>query len=90
MTKRVLDDRLWALIQPHCSAQKPRRFPFPGRKPIGNRQTLTGILFVLVTGIPRKMLPRDSSLSMAKVSLDSAHDEVARRHADREPDSWIR
>jgi len=28
------------------SATKPRRFRHPGRKPIGDREALTGILFV--------------------------------------------
>jgi len=59
MAKPILDDDLWALIEPHLPAPKPRRFRFPGRKPIGNRQALTGILFVLMTGIPWQMLPKE-------------------------------
>jgi transposase len=42
---------------PCCHPPKPRRFRHPGRKPIGNRQALTGILFVLKTGIPWEDLP---------------------------------
>ena len=38
-------------------APKPRRFRYPGRKPLGDRQALTGILFVLQTGIPWEDLP---------------------------------
>jgi transposase len=37
----------------------PRRFCFPGRKPVDNRQALTGILFVLKSGTPWKMLPQE-------------------------------
>jgi transposase len=59
MAKPILDDDLWALIGPHLPPPKPRRFRFPGRKPIGNRQALTGILFVLRTGIPWEMLPKE-------------------------------
>jgi transposase len=59
MAKAILDDQLWALIEPHLPARKPRRFRYPGRKPIGNRQALTGILFVLSTGIPWQMLPKE-------------------------------
>jgi transposase len=59
MAKPILDDQLWALIEPHLPAPKPRRFRYPGRKPIGNRQALTGILFVLITGIPWQMLPKE-------------------------------
>lgn len=38
---------------------KPRRKRFPGRKPISNRQALTGILFVLKTGLPLEYLPQE-------------------------------
>jgi transposase len=59
MAKPILDDDLWALIDPILPPLKKRRFRFPGRKPIGNRETLTGILFVLVSGIPWEMLPQE-------------------------------
>jgi transposase len=57
MGKLLLDNELWKLIEPLLPAPKPRRFRFPGRKPINNRQALTGILFVLKTGIPWEYLP---------------------------------
>jgi len=59
MAKAILDDDLWAMIEPMLPPPKPRRFRHPGRKPISNRRTLTGILFVLRTGIPWEMLPRE-------------------------------
>lgn len=59
MAKQILDDRLWALIEPHLPPPKPRRWRYPGRKPIGHRQTLTGILYVLITGIPWEWLPQE-------------------------------
>jgi transposase len=37
----------------------PRRFKHPGRERIPDRQVLTGILFVLQTGIPWESLPHD-------------------------------
>src|SRR5262249_61733239 len=37
----------------------PRRFRFPGRKPLDCRHTLTGILFVLKTGINWEDLPAE-------------------------------
>ncbi|WP_081578311.1 transposase [Singulisphaera acidiphila] len=46
-------------MEPFLSSPKPRRFRFPGRKPIDNRKTLIGILFVLKTGIPWKDLPQE-------------------------------
>src|SRR6266498_3071995 len=57
MAKPLLPDALWALLEPLLPAPKPRRFRYPGRKPIGDRQALTGILFVLKTGIPWEDLP---------------------------------
>ena len=59
MAKPLLDDELWILAEPLLPAPKPRRFRFPGRKPISNRQALTGILFVLQTGIPWEYLPQE-------------------------------
>ena len=57
MAKPLLDDRLWNLIQPVLPKPKRRRRRYPGRKPISNRQTLSGILFVLRTGIGWDYLP---------------------------------
>jgi transposase len=57
MAKPLLPDDLWDLIQPLLPPPKPRRFRYPGRKPVGDRQALTGILFVLKTGIPWEDLP---------------------------------
>lgn len=59
MAKPILDDDLWTLIEPLLPSPKPRRFRYPGRKPITNRQALTGILFVLRTGIPWELLPKE-------------------------------
>lgn len=59
MAKTMLEDRLWDLIEPLLPPPKRRRFRFPGRKPITNRQALTGILFVLRSGIPWSMLPEE-------------------------------
>ena len=59
MAKPILDDDLWELIRPLLPAPKRRRFRFPGRQPIDRRKALTGILFVLKTGIPWEHLPRE-------------------------------
>lgn len=59
MAKPILDEELWALMEPLLPAPTPRRFRYPGRKPISNKQALTGILFVLRTGIPWNMLPKE-------------------------------
>ncbi|HKB40850.1 MAG TPA: IS5 family transposase [Gemmataceae bacterium] len=57
MAKPLLPDALWAVLEPLLPPPKPRRFRFPGRKPLSHRQALTGILFVLKTGIPWEDLP---------------------------------
>src|SRR5208283_5603349 len=59
MAKPLLPDELWNRIEPLLPPPKPRRFRYPGRKPIENRKALTGILFVLKTGIPWEDLPQE-------------------------------
>lgn len=59
MAKPILDDDLWTLIEPMLPPPKPRRSRYPGRKPIDNRRVLTGVLFVLRSGIPWEMLPQE-------------------------------
>jgi len=58
MAKPILDDQLWEIIQP-LLPQKPRRFRYPGRKRLSDRAVLTGILFVLKTGIGWEYLPQE-------------------------------
>jgi transposase len=59
MAKPLLPDELWQEIEPLLPAPKPRRFRYPGRKPISHRQALTGIIFVLKSGIPWELLPQE-------------------------------
>ena len=57
MAKPLVTDDLWAEIEPLLPA--PREYPKGGRPPVGNREALTGILFVLRSGIPWEMLPQE-------------------------------
>jgi transposase len=57
MAKPLVPDELWAILEPLLPPAKPRRFRYPGRKPLEDRKALTGILFVLKTGIPWGDLP---------------------------------
>ena len=59
MAKPLVDDDLWAILKPLLPAPPPRRFRYPGRKRIEDRQALTGILFVLKTGIGWEDLPQE-------------------------------
>ena len=49
-------DGLWQLLEPLLPTTT-RRFRYPGRKRLGDRGTLGGILFVLCTGIAWRHLP---------------------------------
>jgi transposase len=55
MTKPLLTDELWKRIEPLLPELPPH--PKGGRPWVGNREALTGILFVLRTGIPWEYLP---------------------------------
>lgn len=55
MAKPLLPDDLWSVIEPLLPPPRPR--PKGGRPPIANRAALTGILFVLKTGLPWEYLP---------------------------------
>src|SRR5919197_4931273 len=55
--KPLVTDALWQRLQPLLPPPPRRRFRFPGRKPLDYRKILTGILFVLKTGIAWEDLP---------------------------------
>jgi len=57
MAKPLLTDELWELVGPLLPAAKPR--PKGGRPPVPHRNALTGILFVLKTGIGWEDLPQE-------------------------------
>lgn len=57
MGKEILSDELWGVLEP-LLPQPPAR-PKGGRRRIPNRATLTGVLFVLKSGIPWEMLPQE-------------------------------
>lgn len=58
MARPLVTDDLWELIEPHIP-DRPRRKRNPGRKALPDRACLTGILFVLMSGIPWEMLPQE-------------------------------
>src|SRR5262245_17718258 len=59
MSKPLVSDALLQRLEPLLPPPPPRRFRFPGRKPLDCRHTLTGILFVLKTGINWQDLPAE-------------------------------
>jgi transposase len=54
----LVSDELWSIVEPFIP-ERPRRKRNPGRKPVPDRNCLTGILFVLKTGIPWEDLPQE-------------------------------
>jgi transposase len=59
MAEPLVSDALWERIEPLLPLAKRRRFRYPGRKPVDRRKVLTGIIFVLKTGIPWEELPQE-------------------------------
>ena len=55
--KELLSDDLWAVVEPLLP--KRRVSKKGGRPPVPNRAVLTGILFVLRSGIPWELLPQE-------------------------------
>jgi transposase len=57
MAKRIVSDELWSVIEPLLPAEPSHEEG--GRPRVPNRAVLTGILFVLKTGIPWEWLPEE-------------------------------
>lgn len=57
MAKPLVSDELWAIVEPLIPPEPPK--PKGGRPRIPDRACLTGILFVLQTGIPWEWLPQE-------------------------------
>src|SRR5579863_9966316 len=64
--KPLVPDALWDRLSPLLPPVPKRRFRFPGRKPLDQRKVLTGILFVLKTGIAWDDLPSDLGCGCGK------------------------
>jgi transposase len=58
MAKPIVSDELWSRIEP-LIPKRQQRSAFGGRPPLPDRAVLTGILFVLKTGIPWEDLPQE-------------------------------
>jgi transposase len=57
MAKELVTDQLWDTIEPLLPPEPPK--PQGGRPRIDDRAALTGIVFVLKSGIPWEMLPKE-------------------------------
>jgi len=57
MGKKLVTNELWEAIEPLLPPKPPK--PKGGRPRVPNRAALTGIVFVLKSGIPWEMLPQE-------------------------------
>ncbi len=57
MSKLLVPDDLWMIVEPLLPPEPPK--PKGGRPWIPDRACLTGIIFVLKSGIPWEMLPQE-------------------------------
>ena len=57
MSKELITDELWKIVEPLLPLELPK--PKGGRPRIDERAALTGIVFVLKSGIPWEMLPKE-------------------------------
>jgi transposase len=57
MSKGLVTDELWEIIEPLLPPEPPK--PRGGRPRVPDRAALTGIIFVLKSGIPWEMLPEE-------------------------------
>jgi transposase len=69
MRTPLLSDALWNLIQPMLPSARYR--PKGGRPRLQDRACLTGIVFVLRSGIPWEMLPQELGCGSAAQRLSS-------------------
>jgi transposase len=59
MAKPLVSDELWAVVAPLLPRHRPRDPREPGRRRLPDRACLTGIVFVLKTGIQWEYLPQE-------------------------------
>ena len=57
MAKPLVTDELWEVIEPLLPPEPPK--PKGGGPRVDDRAALTGILFVLKTGVPWEMPPQE-------------------------------
>src|SRR5947209_5757454 len=85
MAKPILDEDLWESIQPLLPSRTPRlngRGLRLGRPVLSDRQALTGILFVLKTGIPWEYLPLEMGCGSGMSCWTSTSSVESRRLRD--------
>ncbi len=100
MAKPILTDELWEVSAPRLPPELPK--PTGGRPRISDRAALTGILFVLRSGIPWELLPQEMGCGsgmtcwrrrrawQAAGVWDRIHQVLLDRLGEREAIDWSR
>jgi transposase len=61
MMKQLVPDELWTIIEPLLPPERPK--PKGGRPQVPDRAVLAGIIDVLRSGVPWRMLPKEFGCS---------------------------
>ena len=100
MSKPLVSDALWAVIEPLLPTEPAK--PQGGRPRMSDRAALTGILFVLKSGIAWEMLPQELGCGSGMTCWrrlrdwqqagvwDRLHQPLLQRLADAEQLDWLR
>ena len=100
MSKALVSDELWAVVEPLLPEERPK--PKGGRPRIRDRAALTGILFVLKSGIGWELLPQEMGCGSGMTCWrrlrdwqcagvwERLHHTLLQRLADAEKLDWSR
>jgi len=100
MSKALVSDELWAVVEPLLPQERPK--PKGGRPRISDRAALTGILFVLKSGIGWELLPQEMGCGSGMTCWrrlrdwqragvwERLHHTLLQRLADAEKLDWSR
>jgi transposase len=72
MSKPLVPDELWTIVEPLLPAEPPK--PKGGRPRVSDRACLTGIIFVLKTGLPWELLPQEMGCGSGMTCWRRLHD----------------
>src|SRR3990172_2891337 len=72
MAKPLVSDELWAVVAPLLPSEPPK--PKGGRPRVPDRACLTGIIFVLKTGLPWELLPQEMGCGSGMTCWRRLHD----------------
>lgn len=100
MSKLLVSDEMWAVVEPLLPPEPPK--PKSGRPRVPNRAALSGIIFVLKTGIGWEWLPQEMGCGSGMTCWrrlrewqeagvwERLHHELLQRLADAEKLDWSR